>query len=262
MIEKIKKYAYAILAISSILLLMLFLNECQKSKNLKQKLKNEKKIAAQNYAALTDSIFVYKNILGETSFSKPIAQMNKDDVKKYFPDLYKRLESELGEVKVIWQTQFVYKDTGSVVNSIVKLDSTQYSLKYDYYSSDSSLHIKSSNTFFAEPYLVDSGKYNIKFNSGVSSIEDMSLKMGFTTGIKKENDLYKIFLTPSNNNIVITSLEGADVTNMISSNTPIQKQKKWSVGLYIGYGVAFGKNNQYVLGPTTGISLQYAIFSF
>jgi len=261
---KIKNYIQAIVAIAGVLFLMLFLNQCNQTRKLKKELARQEQIAKQNYAALNDSIKVYKNLLGETSFSKPIAEMNAEDIKKYFPSLYDRLKAELGEVKIIWKTQFVYKDTGSVINAIVKLDSNEYALKYDYYSTDSSLHIKSSNTFFANPILVDKEKnqYSIITKSGISTIDDVSLKMGFTTGIKKEGDLYKIFITPSSSKIVITQLEGADVSNMINPPISPTKNKRWSIGLYIGYGIAFGSDGKYTLGPGVGISLQYSILKF
>lgn len=261
---KTKKYIQAIIIIAGVLFMMLFLNQCNRTRNLKKELERQEQIAKQNYAALNDSIKVYKNLLGETSFSKPIAEMNAEDIKKYFPVLYERLKAELGEVKIIWKTEFIYKDTGSVVNAIVKLDSNKYALKYDYVSTDSTLRIKSTNIFYAEPVLIDktTNKYSISTKSGISTIDDMSLKLGFTTGIKKEGDLYKIFITPSSDKIIITQLEGADVSNMINPPITPSKKKRWSVGPYIGFGVSFGSGGEYMLGVGVGISLQYAIIRF
>jgi hypothetical protein len=261
---KIKKHIQAIVIIAGMLFMMLFISQCNQTRKLKNELKRQEQIAKQNYAALNDSIKVYKNLLGETSFSKPIAEMNADDIKKYFPALYERLKAELGEIKIIWKTEFVYKDTGSVVNAIVKLDSNKYALKYDYFSTDSTLHIKSTNIFYAEPILVDptTNKYSISIKSGLSTIDDMSLSLGFTTGIKKEGDLYKIFITPSSDKVIITQLEGADVSNMINPPISPSKNKKWSVGPYIGFGLAFGNDGKYILGPGIGISLQYSIIKF
>lgn len=240
---------------------MLLLNQCNKTKQLKNELKKQEQLAKQNYAALNDSIKVYKNILGETSFSKPIAQMSVDDIKKYFPDLYKRLEAELGEVKVMWKTQFIYKDTGSVVNAIIQIDSNKYALKYDYLSSDSTLKIKSTNTFFATPVLIDeqSNKYSIITSPGISTIDEMSLSLSFTTGIKKDGDKYVIFMTPSSDKVIVTQLEGADVSNMIS---PPSNAKKWSIGPYVGFGLSFGKDSKYEFCPSTGVSIQYKLISF
>lgn len=261
---KIRKYIQAIVVIACVMFMMLFISQCNQTRKLKKELQRQEQITNQNMAALNDSIKVYKNLLGQTSFSKPIAEMNAEDIKKYFPDLYNRLKAELGEVKIIWKTQFVYKDTGSVVNAIVKLDSNKYALKYDYFSTDSTLHIKSTNTFFADPILVDEkiNKYSIVVKSGISTIDDMSLKLGFTTGIKKEGDLYKIFITPSSEKVIITQIEGADVSNMINPPIPPSKNKRWSVGPYIGFGIVFGSDGKYVLGPGVGISLQYSLFKF
>ena len=211
----IKKNIQTVIIILGVLFLMLFLNQCNKPTKYKKELKRQNEISKQNYAALSDSIKIYKNLLGETSFSKPIAQMNSEDIKKFFPILYEKLKNEIGDVKIIWQTEFVYRDTGSVINAIVKLDSNKYALKFNYFSQDSTLNIKSNNTFYVNSSLVDPilNKYSISIKQGVSTIEDFNLKLGFTTGIKKEGDLYKIFITPDNNKVAVTHLEGADVSN-------------------------------------------------
>jgi len=260
---KIKKYIQAIIIIGGVLFLMLFLNQCNRTRNLKKELERQEQIAKQNYAALNDSIKVYKNLLGEISFSKPIAEMDAKDIKKYFPALYERLKAELGEVKIIWKTEFIYRDTGSVINAIVKLDSNKYALKYDYFSTDSALHIKSTNIFYAEPVLVDKidNKYSISIKSGISHIDDMSLNLGFTTGIKKEGGLYKIFITPTSDKVIITHLEGADVSNMINPPISPSKKKRWSVGPYFGYGIAYS-DGKFILVPNGGISLQYSLIRF
>ncbi|MFA5068150.1 MAG: hypothetical protein WC466_09005 [Candidatus Izemoplasmatales bacterium] len=264
MVEKIKKHIKTFVIIAGVICFMLLLRQCNKTKELKKQLKQQEQIANQNYAALNDSIKVYKNILGQTSFSKPIAQMNSEDIKKYFPDLYEKLKAELGEVKVIWKTQFIYKDTGSVTNAIIKLDSNKYALKYDYFSSDSTLRIKSTNTFFATPILVNGelNQYSIITEPGISTIDEMSLSLSFTTGIKKDGDKHVIFITPNSNKVTISHIEGADVSDMISPPVSSSKPKKWSVGPYIGFGVSFGKNSQYELCPSAGIGIQYSIINF
>lgn len=263
MIQKILNNIQSILIIAGVLIFMLFLNQCNTTRALKDELSRQENVSKQNMAALHDSIKVYKNKLGELSYSKPIAQMSPDEIKKYFPDLYDKLKNELGEVKIIWKTKVEYRDTGSVKNGIVQLDSNKFSLNYNYFSKDSALHIKSTNTFFAESKLVDKekNKYSVSVSSGTSTINEISLKMGFTTGIKKENNLYKIFITPDNPNVIVSEIEGSDVSNMINPPLPPCKNKRWSIGPYIGFGLNFS-NGHYVLGPEVGVGLQYSIVRF
>jgi len=261
--KKILDNIKAILIIASVLILLLLLNQCNTTRKLKKELKYQKQVTDQNMAALSDSIAVYKNKYGQIGYSKSIADMSASDIEKYFPDLYTRLKGELGEVKILWKTRIEYRDTGSTKNAVIKLDGNKYSLNYTYYSNDSSLLIKSSNTFYAFPILIDKEKneYSVKTAPGISTINDMSLKIGFTTGIKKEGNLYKIFLTPDNDHIIVTDLEGADVSKMINPPPISIKDKKWSVGPYIGFGMTF-TNGAYHIGPGVGISVQYSILKF
>ncbi len=261
--KKILDNIKMILAIARVAILLLFLNQCNTTNKLKSELKRQEQKTQQNLAALNDSITKYKNKAGQTSYSKPIADMSVEEIEKYFPDLYQRLKNELGDVKIIWKTKIEYKDTGSVKNAIIQLDSNEYSLVYDYYSKDKSLHIKSTNTFFAEATLIDkeTNKYSVKTSPGISTINDISLKLGFTTGIKKENNLYKIFITPDSENVIVGQIEGADVSNMINPPVSPSKNKKWSVGPYIGFGMTFNKGT-YLIGPGVGISIQYSLLRF
>jgi hypothetical protein len=263
MLQKIQENLKTILIIAGVLIFMLFLNQCNQTRKLKAELKNKEQISKQNLEALTDSIKVYKNRLGQTSFSKPIAEMSVKDLEKYYPELYKSLKAELGEVKIIWKTKFEYIDTGSVKNAIVKLDSNKFSLDYDYYSQDSTLHIKSANIFYADAKLTnkETNYYSVFAKPGISTIKEMSLKLGFTTGIKKEGELYKIFITPDSKNVTVGKIEGADVTSMLMPPKPSSKSKKWSIGPYIGFGIGFGKTT-YQIGPSVGLSVQYSLIKF
>jgi hypothetical protein len=259
--KKILDNIKPILIVVGVLILLLFLNQLNITKKLKNEIKQQQSINLQNMAALNDTIQIYKNKADLNSYSKPIAEISSEDIKKYFPDLYQRLKNELGEVKIIWNTKIKYVDTGSVKNAIIQLDSNKFSLDYIYHSKDSSLYIYSTNTFFAEPKQTDTitNKYSVIIHQGISTINEISLKMGFTTGIKKENNLYKIFITPDSENITVTEIKGADVSNMLNPSIP--PIKRWSIGPYIGYGIAFNKTS-YTMGVEVGIGLQYSLFKF
>lgn len=262
--DKIKKYITPINIpiILAFIFMCLYFNQCSKTRFSKKELQKQEQIANQNYKALNDSIVSYRNKVGNISFSKPIAEMNKDDIKKYFPKLYETLKNELGEVKVVWEAYVQYRDTGSVKNAILQIDEDKYSLNYEYYSNDSSLYVNSSNTFFVKSNLInnDFNKYNIVVSPGISTINDLSLNISLTTGIKKDKDgIYRIFVTPSSDKIKITSIEGADVSSLLIPK--VEKKKKWSVGPCAGIGVGLGEKN-IMLTPVIGISIQYSIFNF
>jgi len=251
---KIKNYLLPIISIIAVLFIILFLRQCSLTANAKKDTIRNSQIANQNYHALNDSIKIYKNKVNQITYNKPIAEMSINDLKQYNPDLYQKIKNEGGDIKIIYRTNVVYRDTGSVKNVIVQLDSNEYALNYNYYSKDSSLHVNSTNLFYLEQTL-----NHICVNPGISTINDLSLKMGFTTGIKKEGNLFKIFLTPDNDNIVVTKLEGADVSNLLIP--PVTKKKRFSIGPYIGYGIVF-KGNAYNIGPGVGICFGYSLIRF
>jgi hypothetical protein len=59
----------------------------------------------------------------------------------------------------------------------------------------------------------------------------------------------------------VGKIEGADVSKLLNSPQTSSTKKRWTVGPYIGFGIAFGKN-VYQIGPGVGVSLQYALIRF
>jgi len=261
----IKNYKSIFIA-SFFIILMLLLNQCNSTKNLKNKLKAEEKRTEQNIAALNADLESYKNKDSIPTYSKPIAQMSKEELEKYFPGLYEKIKAETGEVKYITNTEVVYRDTGSVKNTVSKLDKDYYSVKSEFYNPDSSVYLKNSSAFYAKVQFLDTSKSKFKLNitSDVTTYEEMRFKFGLTTGIKKdEKGIYKIFVTPDNDKFTVTSLKGADVSNYFKQPEDALKQaKKWSIGPSIGYGIVFGKNNQIYHGPTVGFHISYSLMRF
>lgn len=262
----IKNNYKAIFIIAFVVILILFLNQCSSTRKWKEEYKQEQQRSVQNMAALNDSIKYYKNKDDVGTYSKAIAQMSPSELKKYFPDLYKRLEAELGEVKVITHTEIVYRDTGSVHTVLSILDNDHYALNSEYYSSDSSVYIKSSSMFYAKVNFLDDkhSRFTLKITPDIIKYEDLRFKFGLTTGIKKDDDgIYRIFVTPDNDKMTVIDLKGADVSEYFKEqNNGLNKRKRWSVGPNIGYSIVFGKNNQLYHGLSAGVSIQYSIVRF
>lgn len=259
-LEKIKTNWQFVLICVSIILFMLLLNQCSTTRKLKAEIARQELISGQNLAALNDTIKVYKNRIGEMSYVKPIAMMSIDELEKYYPELYAALKAEWGEVKVIWKTRIIYRDTGSVKNSVLNLEGNKYALDFDYTSLDRNLRIKARNTFFATPILIDEEKniYDIETKPGITTIQDFSLKLGFTTGVKKDNDgIYRIFVTPDSDKIVVTDLKGADISELFVP-PPAPKKKRWGIGPYIGVGLSTDMK----LSPQVGLGVTYSIIRF
>ena len=270
----IKKNYKLIFIAAFLIVIALLMNQCSSTKRLKNELKIEKQRGVQNMAALNDSVQIYKNKLGELTYSKPVAQMSIKELEKYFPELYKKLEAELGEVKYITNTEIEYINIGTVHNQVSELENDFYSLNTEYYSDDSTTYLKSSSTFYAKTLFLnpDSTKFDLKITPGITTYEEIRFKFGLTTGIKKDIDgIYRIFVVPDNNNFTVTSLEGADVSNFFQQAN-VQNYKRWSVGIYAGVGVNYNMwtadapgaplSSPLGIGPSIGIGIQYILFRF
>jgi len=252
-LEFIKKNSTLVLSISLVIVCFLYFKQCNKN-NQNDTIQN------QNLHALHDTVVKYVNKGGEVSYQKAIMEMSKSDLKKYNPDLYNDVLKDK-DVKVITKTEYVYRDTGSVKNRLVELKDNNFSLPFDYTSTDSILKIKGESSFNATSYL-DGDKAKLKILPGYTCFDDTRVQFGLKIGIKKDKNLNKIFVTPTTPNgsttdkLTVTSIDGADVSNLLNP-----KKKKFCVGPYVGYGINFSKG-LVNYGPSIGVSLQYKIIQF
>jgi len=253
----------SIFLIAFFAIILLFLKQCDSTKNWKLKYETNEIKNKQNIKALTDSLSDKENKNGDVTFEKALAGMSKEELKESFPDLFDKLEAEFGDVKTITHTVVKYIDTGSAINNVAKLDSNYFALNSIYYSPDSNIFIDATNTFRAEVDTSNFPKVKLNIKNGVSKYNAIEFKTGFTTGIKKNKEgVYNIFLTPDSKSIVVTSLEGADVSNFFVKEQIISKRKRFSIGPYIGYGAVFAAGNKMYHGVSVGASIQYSIVNF
>lgn len=264
--DGVMKYKTFIVAVVAVVLTVIMLQTCQSNKNLRNQIAAEKAKTDQNIAALTTDLQTYKDKYDNVGFIKPILQLTKDELKLHNPVLYAELEKELGEVQVIWKEKIVYRDTGSVKNVVKKLSKDQYELGFDYTSKDNVLNIVGRSTFGAVIIpSEDTTKSNLEITHGFTYFDSTRIQFGLTTGIRQDPDkIYRIFVKPSppNNNIRITSLEGADVSNFITPQTP-EIPRRFGVSAYLGWGATIDtKTRTAALGPSAGLAVTYTIFSF
>lgn len=253
-----------VIAIAVAIIIMLWLNECSRSNALKQELKAEKERSNQNLAALTENLQQYVNENGDTSYQKPVAEMSIEEIKQHFPLLYDAIKAESGEVKYIVQQKIVYRDTGSVINTINELSEDNYALEFNYISEDSVLTLVGESRFTAFPYMAPDEKLALKLFPGKTIFEDTKIQFGLTTGVRKDKDgIDRIFITPSTSKITITDIQGADLTNFLKErDKQTLKKKKFGVGLQIGYGLNFARQNAINHGVYVGAGLNYNLIRF
>jgi len=259
-LDIIKNNILLILSIGLVLFIVLFFNQCKRTTQLKEEIKNQKILTEQNIKAINDSVTFYKNKYGELVFVKPILKMDIKDIKKLFPELYKKIVSESG-VNTIIIHDVKYIDTGSVKNIIKKISKEEYSTLFNYISSDSSMTINGESFFLIKikNNSLDSTKFDVDVLNGITKFSNIGLNLNITTGIKKDNDgINRIFVSTDNEHVKITKIEGAEIGDFI---TPIKK-KKFGLGIGIGGSAVFGKNNTFYYGPSIQIGLSYNFLNF
>lgn len=205
-----------------------------------------------NLKASNDSLRITKNKQGEEEFNKlSYIVANVEELKS----LNKRLADEVkdikGKVKNIQSIDFQIKH--DTINTETIVDRTDTTLRI--LNSYDTLYSKGNYRLF-----MFENKYNLKTN--VVSGRMLTDVIGFTatTGLKKLDGAYKIFVTPHYPGMEVTHLEGA----IIDDGFFKRKKKKITLGAGLHYvPVALDVKtrqfdfNPYRIGATIGINYNF-----
>lgn len=247
----------------AIILAILYLKQCGT-------IKYERKKAKQNQEALTKEVEVVKLKNGELMTQKATLLADKKELEDLNSDLkeeYDILKKEKSKPKLIVQTKIVYRDTGSVNNTVAQLDSNKYSLRFSYVDSDGILTINGRSEFFATPKFLDPSKTRLGLNilPGTTYFDSTQIKLGLVLGVKEDKDgIDRIFAKPKpfTNKITFEELDAVQLEEYYKSKYNNHKDKnkgKVSVGIYGGYG--FNVNQGIVrMGPQFGVGINYRLF--
>lgn len=210
-------------------------------------------LSKQNQKALTDKIEVLKNKSNEKEYRISLFETNIKDLKKLNDSLYLEYKKiKKGKVEYISNIEVVYIDTNKL-----KSNDTYTNLLRDYHQINWVFNDNDSEfngyTRFKINFLKD-GNYSVL--SDTSFLTKRLFKLSLTTGIIKEKDgTRRIFVTPSNQNVEVTKIEGA----ILEEKYYTTKKPVITLGLQFGYGLSFGNNIG--LTPFIGIGLQYNFLS-
>jgi len=252
--------------IGCVVLAILLINKCNDAASAERGIKREKARSEQNIRSFTEDVQKYKNQANESSYKKAMAEMDLEELKRNYADLYADLQKEKGKVRVIIKTKIEYRDTGSVKNSVADLGGGKYSINFSYTSSDSTSIVAGRNEVFAKIIKDKLDSAKIVMSPSMTYIDNLNFKFSLTTGIKKDTDgIDRIFVTPSTDKVTITDIQGADVTNYMKDKCkdylPTQKAKRFGLGPYVGFGLGVnGKGIQ--VAPQIGVGLSYSLIRF
>lgn len=245
----ILKHSFLIIAIIIAILVFITINQHRKIAAQKKEIA----VYQNNVAALNDTIRITKAKNGIIEFNKlafiadKVANLEK--VNKELADAIKNIK---GDVKTIIKSDI------KLVHDTVTLVTTG-SIK----DSIATVHFNFNKTYSPNNYRIREGYTNFNLLTKETSGELTKDEIGFsvTTGIKKVNKRYEIFVEPDYPGMQVTKLNGAVIDETIFG-TP--KVRKLSIGVNVGYHPfvydlgtkQFSIKNQF----SGGVGLNYKLF--
>jgi hypothetical protein len=239
------------LLIAVIVLVILFLKQCQVAKELKI---NEQ-VAHGNLEALRDTVKIERNRAGEIEFTKQSLISKSQDLEKWNKDLAALVKKEKGKVIYIQQASGGIKTLPSevITNTVTIYDNETSSIETVFdtiYSTDNYRRLKLLTTV-----KMDSSK----IKSSSSKILDDQIGFNIVTGLKEEGGKIRITIRSDYPGLTFSKIDGALVdphkSEVLKRMFP---PKKFGLGPVIGYGL----NPTMKPGYFIGLGLQYNIIRF
>ena len=231
--------------------------------NMYMEKEKDLRIAIQNQSALKDSIRVTKNKLDDAVYSKEIfvAETNKQ-LKELSNDLGKTIKQYNGKIhELTILTAEIKSDVDQMADSGEVVETPEGNQTYDWvlnndYGEGNSRLLKGTNTFKYD-------KETNSFNTFPTKITDDEIKFKLVQGLRTTEDgKIEVFASSTYPGFNASSFESAIID---PSKHPALKEftreKKWSIGLYGGYGVTTNLNTGVVMaGPQIGFGVGYKLW--
>lgn len=255
-----------ILFVGAIILLLLFLKQCNQAKYWKgqveqQKIENRR--IANNYRAAMDTIRTFK-VDGDTWRSEKAGyELSLDELKKEYKDLLGDFDLEKNKPpKVVIKTEYVIKEVINNVPVYVLIDGNGdtsmvfYDLqKYDsinYRKIDGKIPYNLVYNSKDSTYSVVPGKATIVFEQGV----------GLGLGLFKDKKTGEVSIKVDTNypGIKFTRLDGASIMDDPDNKKIVKSMRKpFSIGISAGYGINLNLGTgTFGTGPYLGFGINYS----
>lgn len=242
--------------ISLVILAILFLNQCEKTKHAE----NESQRNFNNYIANQDSVRIisskYGNILAEKSaLELKYGELNEDQKK-----LIERLEIEKKKKpKVVIQTQVEYRDSSILVP--VRNVGNQLEFKYNPTLPDKNeLSISGKIPFNLKIDSVKSADRWVYSHNLITGDANLSIsqKIDLVTGLYKDPKTGRVFVRASTTfpGVNFSDMQALDMADSETKKAMREARKTFGVGAFAGVGAGVGSGG-FVLGPVVGVGLTY-----
>lgn len=248
-----------ILYVALAIIIALWWNGCSRNNAEKAELKRQQEITAQNNRAMVDSLTHAKNKAGEIEALKSSFVSKLSDLEQLNRDLYAESKKEIGDLKALIKGSLTASSGDVVISNELKNypDGKTYGLLFDKTRIDSGMvwSIKGESRFKFDNNTIFPGQTEIFSN-------DMKLKviLGFKT---LNNGDYQVFARSGSPFVKFDDLSGVLLIPKHPDPllTPPAKNKRFGLGINIGYGVGF-LNKQVMLTPYVGFGIQYNLLKF
>jgi len=241
------------------LMMLLFLQQCNKNSQLKNDLKVTRQDSDRNfnnYLATKDSIrtTIADNgslISSIRSYEFDISNFKEDQrilVNKYKKSL--NLNKDLNRVNSLLSADIVLKDSIIANVSIVKIDSLNSKLTFEKIDDFGNGNTRSIN---GEISIVK----NDSFYKYGDPIINLTQTMKLMAAVEEVNGSNQLKISTKYPGLIITDIENINLINN-KLNQEYKKKAGWSIGVGIGYGINLNNNQVISTGPSIGIGLFYS----
>jgi hypothetical protein len=248
-----------------VILMLLFLRQCNRAKYFKEQVEIEKletQRVSNNYEAAMDTITQGKIDKDTWRAEKSGYELTLDELTGKYADLLGDFEVEKNKPpKVVIKTEYVIKEVITEVLVFVEIDSL----------GNTSLTFNDSTRHNANNYRYLSGKipYKIVMNPIDSTYNvvpspgafDLTLGMNLNLGLFQDKKTKKISILADTDypGVTFTNIEGASIMDDPESKKVVRSMRKtWGLGLNVGYGFSVNTGTGVVSpGPYMGVGLNY-----
>lgn len=234
-----------ILTIVGIVFALLYLQQCNRSSSLKDKMA----IMENNTAALNDSITSYKDKSNTLVYEKGILIASEKELKDLNKELYDEVKDLKNNPKVVIKEVFIIEHDTTYIETTIK----------EYGDGDYGFVWKHDTTYAEGNFQHLGGE--TRFNLGEDGISDPftiinenRFGVSLITGLEKNDDgNYSIFVKSKYPGFTPTSIEGSVIDKkMLQSN-----ESDWVIGPHLGYGIQFQNSGTLSHGWTIGFGVTY-----
>lgn len=203
-----------------------------------------------NQVILTDSLYEYKNKIGELYKEKELYITNSKELEKINKELHNEIKNLKDNPIIITKTETIIKFDSIYIESKTNLDS----LTND----------KINNYNFKNDYLTMNITHKLSKNNGSLFIDNINMNADLTYSIIENKKSNKLSIIAKSNNpyLTINSIDGGfiDLDDSKVLKRYYNKKNKWALSINGGYGIVYDTSNKnFVLGPTLSIGVSRTI---